>query len=72
MQGCLSDPSIESGVEHHLTIYLSLVAKSLGKWDSTRENLSSGFGSDKGLRPACASAQTDQRLCYSLFGKYHI
>ena len=23
-------------------------------------------------RPACASAQTDQRLCYSLIGKYHI
>ena len=23
-------------------------------------------------RPACASAQSDQRLCYSLFGKYHM
>ena len=23
-------------------------------------------------RPACASAQADQRLCYSLFEKYHI
>ena len=23
-------------------------------------------------RPACASAQTDQHLCYSQFGKYHI
>ena len=23
-------------------------------------------------RQACASAQTDQRLCYSLFGKHHI
>ena len=22
-------------------------------------------------RPACASAQSDQRLCYSLIGKYH-
>ena len=22
-------------------------------------------------RPACISAQTDQRLCYSLFGKNH-
>ena len=22
-------------------------------------------------RPACASAQSDQHLCYSLFGKYH-
>ena len=23
-------------------------------------------------RPACASAQSDQRLCYSFFGKYHM
>ena len=23
-------------------------------------------------RPACASAQTDQRICYLFFGKYHI
>ena len=23
-------------------------------------------------RPACAYEQSDQRLCYSLFGKYHI
>ena len=23
-------------------------------------------------RPACASAQSDQRICYSLIGKYHI
>ena len=23
-------------------------------------------------RPACASAQSDQRLCYSVFGKYHM
>ena len=23
-------------------------------------------------RPACASAQSDQCLCYSLFGKYHM
>ena len=23
-------------------------------------------------RPACASAQSDQRLCYSPFGRYHI
>ena len=23
-------------------------------------------------RPACALAKTDQRLCYSLFGKYHM
>ena len=23
-------------------------------------------------RPACAYVQSDQRLCYSLFGKYHV
>ena len=23
-------------------------------------------------RPACASAQSDQRLCYSLIGKYNV
>ena len=41
-------------------------------WASTRENLSSGVCEQHRHRPACASAQTDQRLCYSLLGKYHI
>ena len=26
----------------------------------------------QGRRPACASTQADQRLCFSLIGKYHI
>ena len=30
------------------------------------------FVDSKGSNPACASAQSDQRLYYSLFGKYHI
>ena len=34
------------------------------------ENLSSGVCEQHRHRPACASAQSDQRLCYSLFGKY--
>ena len=34
-------------------------------WASPRENLSSGVGKQQRRRPACASAQTDQRLCYS-------
>ena len=48
------------------------------KWASMRETLSSGEGGGGGgceqhrRRPACASAQSDQRLCYSLFGKYHM
>ena len=42
-------------------------------WALTRENLSSGLVYEKQRRrPACASAQTDQRLCYSRIGKYPI
>ena len=42
------------------------------KWASTRENLSLGVCEHHRRRPACALAQSDQRLCYSRFGKYHI
>ena len=41
-------------------------------WARTRENLSSGVCEQHRRRPACASAQSDQRLCYSLFKKYHM
>ena len=41
-------------------------------WGSTRENLSSEVSEQQRHRPACAFGQSDQRLCYSLFGKYHI
>ena len=41
-------------------------------WASTRENLSSGGCKQQRRRPACAYAQPDQRLFYSLIGKYHI
>ena len=41
-------------------------------WAATRENLPSGFCEQHRRRPACASEQSDQRLCYSHFGKYHI
>ena len=41
-------------------------------WTSSRENLSSGVCGQHRCRPACASQQSDQRLCYWLFGKYHI
>ena len=30
------------------------------------------LANNTGFRPACASVQSDQRLCYSLFGKYHM
>ena len=33
----------------------------------TRENLSLGVCKQHRRRPACASAQSDQHLCYSLF-----
>ena len=36
------------------------------KWASTRENLSSGVCEQQRCRPACASAQSDQRLCFRL------
>ena len=39
---------------------------------ATRENLSSGVCEQHRRRPACASAHTDQRLCYLPFGKYHM
>ena len=48
--------------EHPYLIYFGLVAK----------NLSSGVCEQHRRRPACASAQSDQRLCYSLFRKNHI
>ena len=39
---------------------------------SLRENLSSEAWEQQRRRPACASAQSDQRLCYSPFRKLHI
>ena len=41
-------------------------------WAATRENLSSRVCEQYRRRPACASAQSDQRLCNSLFAKYHM
>ena len=41
-------------------------------WALTRENLSSEVCEQQRRRPACASAQTDQRLCYSLIRKYYM
>ena len=38
-------------------------------WASTREKLSSGVSEQHRRRLACASAQSDQRLCYSFLGK---
>ena len=42
------------------------------KWASSRENLSSGFCEQHRRRPACASAQSDQRLCCLRFETYHM
>ena len=41
-------------------------------WASLRENLSLEVCDQQRRRPACTAAQSDQRLCYLLFGKYHI
>ena len=51
---------------------VDLLLLSKCKWASTRENLSSGVCEQNRRRPACASAQSDQRLCYSRFGKYYL
>ena len=37
------------------------------KWAATQENLSSKVCEQHRRRPACASAQSNQRLCYSFF-----
>ena len=41
-------------------------------WASAQESLSSEVCEQHGRRPACASAQSDQRLCYWRSVKYHI
>ena len=41
-------------------------------WASARENLSLEVCEQQRCRPASASAQSVQRLCYWLFDKYHI
>ena len=38
----------------------------------TQENLSSVVCEQQRRRPACASVQSDQRICLSLIGKYNI
>ena len=38
----------------------------------TLENMSLVVCKQQKCRPACASAQSDKHLCYSLIGKYHI
>ena len=43
-----------------------------GIWASAQENLSSEVCKQLRSRPACASMQSDQHLCYSLIGKYNI
>ena len=52
-------------------VCMVLFGPCLVMWAPTRENLPSEFCEHR-HRPACASAQSDQRLCYSLFGKYHM
>ena len=60
------------GLSKTFKIHASLKRKiSYVKWASTRENLSSGVCEQHRRRPACASAQSDQRLCYLRYGKYH-
>ena len=55
-------------LEFFETVYI----KGLQDWATSRENLSSEVCEQQKRRPAFASAQSYQRVCYSLFGKYHI
>ena len=57
----------EIKILHSMSIYLVSISHI---WASTRENQSSVVWEQQRRRPACASAQSDQRLCYSLFGKF--
>ena len=41
-------------------------------WALKQENLSSGVCQQQRRKPDCASTQSDQHLCYSLNGKYHL
>ena len=56
------------------TVHLHRLARAFSAhiWALAQENLSSGVCEQQRCRPACTSPQTDQRHCYSLFGKYHI
>ena len=81
MISCPGDtgPSARVGgyTEHHQTSqssHLYLGVKSEMKEDKMGDMRKPVFGvcEQHRPRPACASAQTDQPLCYSLFGKYHI
>ena len=55
------------------TLFCKPYLTSCIKWASTQENMTLGDCEQQRPRPACATAQTDQRLCHSLFGgKYHI
>ena len=50
-------------------LFLAVLRKK-NNWASTRENLSSVCEQQR-RRPDCASAQSDQRRCYSLIWKFH-
>ena len=65
----LSLSLIQSFCIHELWCHMALV---LLIWASTQESLSLRVCRHLRHIPACASTQSDQRLCYSLIGKYHI
>ena len=54
-----------------LTVTSHILISSV-KWASSWENLSLGVCEQHRRRPACASAQSYQHLCFSFFGKNHI
>ena len=55
-----------------LPMSMHIVYDFIEKNGPQRENFVFWVCKQQRHRPACASAQTDQHLCYSLFGKDHI
>ena len=60
----VGSPEVEEDIGLENVIFCVLAHRHLSIWASTRENLSSGVCEQHMCRPACASAQSDQRLCY--------
>ena len=54
------------------TSIIHFLAVAINNWGWTREALTLLYVNKKRCRPACAPAQTDQCLCFSLPGRFHM
>ena len=71
---CLLRTNQSSESEKEIQDFLEIITcdPSIYILASLRENLSLEVCEQHRRRPACAPVKSDQRLCYSLFAKYHI